>query len=644
MARRHLDGVRVDRRAEYVTRRWRRTAAGFAARALRAASGAEADGRHAVLPFIGGPLGARMAPVADTDGEVRLATLEITGDYAWMSGMVTAVVRDGVLVVGARARLIRDSRVIAEDLRVAALLCENPELEFVTRLKAGGEGQVGCVLSLGCAQAIAGDVAETYIRLARGDRVDGDRLSVPGYGHDPLREEALGTAEIKDVIRGSGVTIARAEPLSGELRRHARARVVRDGTVVAEALRIHYSARGERLEVSKTPFSFTYRPVIAESGEDGDLLIDLGFADLRPGDHVVAYGVPGLPQERRIGLARVTRAPSSAGAPWFDVLHGSVPARCRIRLLRDGAVRAEGRWFGAVVGEEEFAQAVPGDLVEAYWRDGDVRKDDDQGGEGHGPSVRREPAMPQPVFDPELPADVRALLAAHPDVLEPAEASPPEPRRAWTVRGGRAKAQRLGREAHGRYLRGDDLDEQSRSLLLRAQTAVAVVRRSTVNGTGLLDDIRNAVALPDQEWEIARTLRTITELRAAQRAIDPERLTGSVTAVLRERQQALNTALASVTERVVALEAYAQRTRVADAAYAEWMTVQELTGRDDEYRELLARTVRDRLADEQVAAMTSEARRIQEALDASVRAARQAGEGLLPRSRRDGESPRTDRG
>lgn len=87
MARRHLDGVRVDRRAEYVTRRWRRTAAGFAARALRAASGAEADGRHAVLPFIGGPLGARMAPVADTDGEVRLATLEITGDYAWMSGM-----------------------------------------------------------------------------------------------------------------------------------------------------------------------------------------------------------------------------------------------------------------------------------------------------------------------------------------------------------------------------------------------------------------------------------------------------------------------------------------------------------------------------------------------------------------------------
>lgn len=162
-----------------------------------------------MLPFIGGPLGARMAPVADTDGEVRLATLEITGDYAWMSGMVTAVVRDGVLVVGARARLIRDSRVIAEDLRVATLLCENPELEFVTRLKAGGEGQVGCVLSLGCAQAIAGDVAETYIRLARGDRVDGDRLSVPGYGHDPLREEALGTAEIKDVIRGSGVTIAR---------------------------------------------------------------------------------------------------------------------------------------------------------------------------------------------------------------------------------------------------------------------------------------------------------------------------------------------------------------------------------------------------------------------------------------------------
>lgn len=165
-----------------------------------------------------------------------------------------------------------------------------------------------------------------------------------------------------------------------------------------------------------------------------------------------------------------------------------------------------------------------------------------------------------------------------------------------------------------------------------------------MNGTGLLDDIRNAVALPDQEWEIARTLRTITELRAAQRAIDPERLTGSVTAVLRERQQALNTALSSVTERVIALEAYAQRTRVADAAYAEWMTVQELTGRDDEYRELLARTVRDRLADEQVAAMTSEARRIQEALDASVRAARQAGEGLLPRSRSDGESPRTDRG
>ncbi|GGT84534.1 hypothetical protein GCM10010208_04090 [Actinomadura livida] len=164
-----------------------------------------------------------------------------------------------------------------------------------------------------------------------------------------------------------------AGPLGGRLAPLADA----DGGVVGEALRVHYSVRGERLDVAKTPFSFTYRPVSADPPGDGDLLVDLGFADLRPGDDIVAYAVPDLPQEQRVGLARVTRAPSGTDPLAFELLDGSVPARCRVRLLRDGVVRADGRWFGVPVAEgahqREFDRAVPGDLLEAYRRDGDDR-------------------------------------------------------------------------------------------------------------------------------------------------------------------------------------------------------------------------------------------------------------------------------
>ncbi|MEV4114998.1 hypothetical protein AB0J64_45710, partial [Nonomuraea sp. NPDC049695] len=58
----------------------------------------------------------------------------------------------------------------------------------------------------------------------------------------------------------------------------------------------------------------------------------------------------------------------------------------------------------------------------------------------------------------------------------------------------------------GRYVLVEDLDESSARLLSRAQRAIAAVTESRVNAEGLLDDVRNAVMLPAQEWEIARLL------------------------------------------------------------------------------------------------------------------------------------------
>ncbi|GLX95779.1 hypothetical protein [Herbidospora sp. NBRC 101105] len=195
---------------------------------------------------------------------------------------------------------------------------------------------------------------------------------------------------------------------------------------------------------------------------------------------------------------------------------------------------------------------------------------------------------------------------------------------------GESPVAKLARKHQGRYIA--DLHLRDAELLERTQKAVAAVLESSVNRAGLLDDIANTVTLPRQEWEIAETLAEMTRLRREQRAARKGKVTDRIKDMLDAHQSAMKVATDSLTERVEALEDYALRVMAADDAYQEWKTLQELADDGDAYTELLARTVRDRLATEEIDALTEKAARVEAALRESVRDARKAGLVLLPKA------------
>lgn len=99
-----------------------------------------------------------------------------------------------------------------------------------------------------------------------------------------------------------------------------------------------------------------------------------------------------------------------------------------------------------------------------------------------------------------------------------------------------------------RYVVGRDMDSPARSLLARAQEAIDVIMESEVNRAGLLDAIHNRVLLPAAEWELAIALRGLGKLRSQH--------SGS---------EAYARAATELTDRVCALERYADHARQSDA-------------------------------------------------------------------------------
>jgi hypothetical protein len=191
-----------------------------------------------------------------------------------------------------------------------------------------------------------------------------------------------------------------------------------------------------------------------------------------------------------------------------------------------------------------------------------------------------------------------------------------------------APVERSVREHHGRYLLPGDFDRSAARLLLRAQRAIDVVLGSAAHRAGLLDDVNNAVVLPQQEWEIASALAEHTRLREEQRAQRPERLTPQVRRLLEPQRRALELSAAAITARIEALETYARRARDADDAYHEWQVLQRLPEQNERYRDLLARTVGHDAASEEIHRLAEDAQCAESALRDSVGTALQAGKAL----------------
>ncbi|GAA2575170.1 hypothetical protein SMC26_30935 [Actinomadura fulvescens] len=186
------------------------------------------------------------------------------------------------------------------------------------------------------------------------------------------------------------------------------------------------------------------------------------------------------------------------------------------------------------------------------------------------------------------------------------------------------RARELSRR-RDRFLMPEDLDDEGRALLGRAQGAITAVQESEVNREGLLDTVDNAVTLPRQEWEIAQVLAKQARLRGEQAEFGETPALPEVEAALRPLRDKLRSSVEAVTRRVEALERYAERARAADEALRAHRRLEELSARAHEYDELLADTVRDELAVPSIERLTEQGDELVRTLRARLAEAAAAG-------------------
>ncbi|MGS2644237.1 hypothetical protein [Streptosporangium sp. LJ11] len=168
------------------------------------------------------------------------------------------------------------------------------------------------------------------------------------------------------------------------------------------------------------------------------------------------------------------------------------------------------------------------------------------------------------------------------------------------------------------YLLPDDFDAAASRLLGRARLAVDSVLRSRVNAEGLLDDVRNAVMLPPQEWEVARLLAKLSSLRGEHRDLMRGGVAQEVAAAMKPLERVLAGSESAVTARVEALERYAAHVADAERAYRARGQIEALVERLPRYEELLAESGADGLSMPEIGHLTGEADELEQALRASI--------------------------
>ncbi|MDF3139974.1 MULTISPECIES: hypothetical protein [unclassified Streptomyces] len=116
-------------------------------------------------------------------------------------------------------------------------------------------------------------------------------------------------------------------------------------------------------------------------------------------------------------------------------------------------------------------------------------------------------------------------------------------------------------EYRDRFVRPDQLTAEGQVLLARAQRAVKAVLTSSVLAEDLIDRRRNELALPAQEWDIAKSLAEYTRL---ERAV-PESPGGQ-----EQHVQDIEALRNDIEREVEQLERYAHEVLKAEARYARW--------------------------------------------------------------------------
>ncbi|MGW4474172.1 hypothetical protein [Nonomuraea sp. NPDC004354] len=176
----------------------------------------------------------------------------------------------------------------------------------------------------------------------------------------------------------------------------------------------------------------------------------------------------------------------------------------------------------------------------------------------------------------------------------------------------------------GRYHLPEDFDPDALALMARTQRAVNSVLGSHVNAEGLLDEVRNAVLLPQQEWEIARLLAKLSALRAEHKALIARGVAPEVAQAVQPLERALAGSETAVVARVEALERYASHVADAERAYHARGQIEELRARLPRYEELVAESGADGFAVPEISRLADDAGQLEETLRRSVREAHEA--------------------
>lgn len=179
------------------------------------------------------------------------------------------------------------------------------------------------------------------------------------------------------------------------------------------------------------------------------------------------------------------------------------------------------------------------------------------------------------------------------------------------------------------------IDQSGRELLLRARQARETVLTSRVYAENLLEHAADEMALRYHEQEIAILLQDIAKLRAQ---LPRSQSAGPMTsAVLDPQRRILTQAQESAESRVRAMERYAAQVRAADAARLDWEDAVRLSGLNDSFLDLAARTAADEHAIGELKNLTQQAAIAAEALRHSLRQATVAADALVlpPQTRED---------
>ena len=165
------------------------------------------------------------------------------------------------------------------------------------------------------------------------------------------------------------------------------------------------------------------------------------------------------------------------------------------------------------------------------------------------------------------------------------------------------------------------LELDCRRLLQRAQRAIAAIVTSRVYAGDLRGTVQESV-LRQHEWEIALSLREITELLLDLVSSNAGGTPGPMTApVLISQNRAISIARDATTARVLALELLAAQVAVAEAARRDWETAHRMAANNDKYLDLVARTAADQHATVEITALAEATQAVRETLQRATQAA-----------------------